>query len=148
MRNKKNRIARFATILIIAIVLMLRLSFGFVIVHGDSMANTLSDGQVIVIRRNIGLINRGDIVVVLINNKEIVKRVCAVCGDKVELRDGKVFVNDIRILPYNYEGEDKNIVIKTGEVFLVGDNYYESYDSRSYAQKKKKNVIGIMIIII
>jgi len=99
-------------------------------------------------------IHRGDIIVFLYprNPEEaFLKRVAAVGGDRVEIRDGVVFINEHQVYePYavhhgplntRYEQMDP-IVVPRGQLFVLGDNRDNSSDSRDWGFVPVKNVIG------
>jgi signal peptidase I len=83
-----------------------------------------------------------------------IKRVIGVGGERVEIRDGKVFLNDIELIePYVFqedggpqETEDPLLqerwVIPEGELFLMGDHRKSSADSREFGTVKVGRVIG------
>jgi len=83
-----------------------------------------------------------------------IKRVIGVGGDRVEIRDGKVFLNDIALIePYVFqedgepqETEDPLLqerwVVPEGELFLMGDHRKSSADSREFGTVKVGRVIG------
>lgn len=63
-----------------------------------------------------------------------IRRVIGLPGDKIEIRDGKVYRNDV-LLKEEYitgttEGEVGPIIIDEDEVFVLGDNRENSIDSR------------------
>ncbi|WP_455539578.1 signal peptidase I [Terrisporobacter sp.] len=133
-------------------VFALAIVFAFVItqfvkptlVNGDSMYPTLQDGNYLLIDRmsyKFKEPKHGDIIVFKSDlkqddgsSKDLVKRVIGVSGDKVKIKDSKVYVNGKKINePYIYnqptEG-DIDTVVPQGSVFVLGDNREISLDSR------------------
>lgn len=115
-------------------------------VRGESMAPTLSSGQVIELSHADGdAISAGDVVVfeppvewkASVTQKEVVKRVVAVGGDQVDLirgiEYGGLWVNNERVteLPLDYECENKgaSFILEEGTVLVLGDNVSNSSDS-------------------
>ena len=112
-------------------------------VVGVSMEPTLYNSQKIFINRFTYVISspkRGDVVVFLPNGNEnahyYVKRVVAVPGDRIWMKDGVLYVNGLesewntdKILdPGIAENE---FTLKSDEYFCLGDNINNSEDSRS-----------------
>ena len=72
----------------------------------------------------------------------LIKRVIGVPGDKVEIRDNVLYVNDVpmeeeyaRIDPelgIVANGNMEPVVVQEGELFVMGDNRGQSMDSRSF----------------
>ena len=96
--------------------------------------------------------NRGEVVVFRFprdESRDFVKRVIGVPGDEVEIRDGRVFVND-RALQESYVLGSSNcsfpqtcqIHLKDGEYFVLGDNRPASNDSRDWGPVRLDNIIG------
>jgi signal peptidase I len=105
---------------------------------------------------------RGDIVVFdppeswLSERREpFIKRVIGLPGDRVELRDGKVFVNDVELdEPYIFEengvpqttdpqvGGPSEWLVPVGEILVMGDHRGDSADSRSFGPIDISHVIG------
>ena len=97
----------------------------------------------------------GDIVVLEAPDnpkKDYIKRVIATSGDKVEIIDGKVYIND-EILEedyivgdsYTYAYDNSIWIVPEGELFVLGDNRAEgaSKDSRYFGTITKKSVKGV-----
>lgn len=129
-------------------------------VSGDSMYPTYKDHEYIftnIIGLKLGHLNKGDVIVFkapLDNTKDFIKRVIALPGDTVELKDGIVYLNGERLNESNYlassvrtyggsflsENEPKTI--PGGYVFVMGDNRPYSSDSREWGLLKKSEIIG------
>lgn len=99
--------------------------------------------------------HRGDVVVLEApdnTNKDYIKRVIGVAGDKVEIVDGKVYVND-ELLEEDYieEGSFTHIynesswIVPEGQLFVLGDNREEgaSKDSRYFGCITIDSIKGI-----
>ena len=112
-------------------------------VIGVSMENTLSSGQQILVNRLSYLLRgpkEGDIVVFRPggnrNTHLYVKRVVAVPGDYIEIKDGRLFVNNIEV-DYGYDKimeagiAETELLLNNEEYFVMGDNCNNSEDSRS-----------------
>lgn len=78
--------------------------------------------------------------------KDYIKRVIGIAGDKVEIRQGRVYVNDHSltesyVMPGGSPAWGPAIVGKD-ELFVLGDNRGASTDSRFFGMLPMKNVIG------
>lgn len=97
-------------------------------------------------------IKRGDIVVLLFPNdpsKSYIKRVVGLPGERVEIQDGKLFVNGEQIdEPYlntDYLSHDSTptpIEVTSHHYFVMGDNRNNSSDSRSWGLVPEKYIYG------
>jgi signal peptidase I len=139
------------------------ISVGHAVASGESMSPTIKTGDhfgySIFKTTETELINRFDIIVFKVyagSEKQITEdtmfvfRVIALEGEKVELRKGKVFIDD-KPLEENFEKIESDddfapIVVPRGEYFVLGDNRPESFDSRFWKYKtvKRKDVLGIV----
>ena len=112
-------------------------------VIGVSMEKTLYSGQQILVNRLSYLFlgpDEGDIVVFTPNGSRnthfYIKRVVAVPGDTVCIKDGRLYVNNT-IVDYGYDkimdaGIAEDIfTLDVDEYFVMGDNCNNSEDSRS-----------------
>lgn len=101
-------------------------------------------------------INRGDIVVFHapsnVDQREVdyVKRVIGLPGDKIEIKDGKVFINESELNePYEMEKPDYiygPIIVSEETYFVMGDNRNNSNDSHCWGVLLKANIVGKVLI--
>ena len=102
-------------VIIIVVILIRTYIVTPVVVRGDSMYSTLEDGEVLFLSKinyRIEDIERFDIVVVKdIDNDLIIKRVIGLPGDKVEYKEGILYINNEEIKQNytDYEMENFNV---------------------------------------
>ena len=107
---------------------------------------------------------RGEIVVFIFPNdrsKDFIKRVIGVAGDKIEIKNKKIFINDQEfkdaygifsdslIIPKSMQPRDNfgPITVPEKSIFVMGDNRDESLDSRFWGFVNLKDVEGKALII-
>ena len=132
--------------LVAGIVLVFLLCFRIVIVSGDSMYDTLVDGDYLLLLSNVFYHEpqAGDIIVAskadYDSGTPIIKRVIATEGQTVDIdfRTGTVFVDGqalsedyVHSPTTNQEGVTFPLVVDEGCVFVLGDNRGRSKDSRN-----------------
>lgn len=146
MRKKPSADLIWA-ILAIGITLAFLGAFKIIIVSGFSMAPTYHDGQVLLMKRSLGKLTYGDIVVIKqVEQGNVVKRVVGLPGDIIRLADGLVFRNDIGLSPYTSETMAPVIyILGEGEYFVIGDNFQASIDSRQLGPVKQDDLLGEII---
>lgn len=96
------------------------------------MYPTLKDKQIVLIKKyNLNLSNN-DIIVVKKNNRIIIKRLVGLPNDTIKI-DQYVYVNGSKndnIITNQKGNIEKEILLKQGEYFALGDNRENSIDSR------------------
>lgn len=137
---------RDVCIMLTAVVLAFTFCVRFVVVSGDSMFDTLVDGDYLLLIEDslCGDLEQGDIVVAAMDRfrdrEPIVKRVIATEFQTVDIdfQRGIVYVDGVPLdeeytfTPTNLaEGMRFPLVVDEGCLFLMGDNRNDSTDSRS-----------------
>lgn len=124
------------------------------IVHGSSMFPTLHDGDrvFVVPYRGNTTPNRGDVVVlrdVAGSSELLIKRVVALAGDKVTVKNGEIIVNDkyVHKSTSQYVSEPISQLVPDNTLFVMGDNEAHSYDSRTFGPVSASKVVGKAMLI-
>ena len=128
-----------------------------------SMERTLNPGEYVLVDKlspHFSDYKRGDVIVFEPPNgysedaRDIpfIKRVVGIAGDTVEVKDGAVWVNGVKLVePYVYDGQATTPIPITGtsvwqvpkdSLFVLGDHREKSQDSRVFGPIAKSSVIG------
>lgn len=174
----------FGTILIVILAPTLAILISIFVfrvyqVDGPSMLTTLHDKDRLIIDKiprtvarvtgNPYVPNRYDVIVfnhsgyygsLSKTNKQVIKRVIALPGEKVQIKDGNVTVFN-KQHPNGYQvdldGPEANVIpVTTGdesirtvgenEVFVLGDNRVNSSDSREMGNIKSEDIVGKLVL--
>lgn len=133
-------------------------------VEQQSMEQTLEPDQYVLVDKltpRFDTFKRGDIVVfnpppdwIQPDGTPFIKRVIGVGGDSIEIKDGLVYVNDVKLdEPYVYQEngspqptdtstDPPQWEIPEGELFVMGDHRAKSSDSRTFGPIENGDVIG------
>ncbi len=123
-------------------------------VEGTSMAPLLSDQERIFINKfvyHFEPIERGDVVVFwypLDRSKSFIKRVVGLPGETIELRRGRLFINDKELsetyVPASFfDGSSYGpLQISPGSYFVMGDHRDSSNDSRMFGAVSRDFIYG------
>lgn len=153
------------TVLLIAVIYTLvNLSTARAIVDGPSMQPNLYTGHLLVVNRFAYYFSnpqRGDIVVLHSPRtdcqdkygapgcEDLIKRAIGLPGETVELQQGRVVINGVRIEePYvqkfceTTSCDGKTWVLKEDEYFVLGDNRPMSHDSHAFGPISRKLIVG------
>ena len=139
-------------LLTLVIFFMIRFAVENYRIEGYSMEPNFHDGQFLLVSRLnylFGQPQRGDVVIFqypLNPKKNFIKRIIGLPGEKVQIKAGKIYINDVRIpepYPYNFADYDWGpVTVGPDEYFVLGDNRPESSDSHSWGMLPAKNIIG------
>ena len=144
-RKKTRIIKKYISFLILLFVLVYINQFRVVIVSGVSMEPTLKNRSIHLIKRESSY-KRDDIIVFKKGNETIIKRIVAINNDKVGLREGKILINSVEQKYYIYDGKNIEYDIEPNQVFVLGDNTYNSVDSRNYGPIDIELIVGKIVV--
>ena len=156
--NRRRVLWNMAAALVIAAAvagLVLTRVYALIEVDGNSMEPTLSDGEILFLRRTKE-VGAGDIAGFYYEGKILLKRVIGMPGDEIEIDgDGNVSVNGQPLEePYLREKSLEKcqlefpVKVPEGTFFVLGDNRAVSVDSRdlSVGYVRKDQVVGRAVI--
>lgn len=177
--GKKSALREWVESLVIAFILaMVIRTFlvqAFKIPTG-SMQNTLLEGDLILVNKFIygakipftevrlpavRQPKRGDVIVFIYPEnpkKDFIKRLVAVGGETVEIKNGTIYINNQPLLDplfsqryyYNrgeFGQEGQKLVVPKDNFFVLGDNSASSQDSRFWGFVPGKNILGQAMVI-
>ena len=137
-------------LLVMIIILFKIFIFNFILVKGDSMNPKYKNNDFMFLNKIIYKftpIKRGDVIVLKYKNDDLIKRVIGLPKDKIKVENGKLYINNKEykenyINSYTASEDFDEVTIKNNEYFVMGDNRYNSYDSRRFGPINKKDIMG------
>lgn len=178
--NFLSILSTLAILLIAPVIAILLTAFVFQSyqVDGPSMQKTLYNNDRLIvwklpktwarITNHPYIPNRGDIIVFTDPkiadvgqdpSKQLIKRVIALPGERVVVKDGVVTVfneeypdgfNPDTTLPYHREGTDTagdlSYTVRENEVYVLGDNRSNSLDSRTFEGVNAHDIVGKLVL--
>ncbi|MCX6527566.1 MAG: signal peptidase I [Actinobacteria bacterium] len=143
-------------------------------ISGPSMESTLFENDRVLVNKlsyRLHDIRHGDVIVfdrvtsngANVAHDDLIKRVIGLSGDKVEIKSCVVYVNGAALKePYLDKGnlsqvilEDRcrqpnmaSVAVTAGQIFVMGDNRPESFDSRSFGTISESLVVGRAFIVV
>ena len=117
-------------------------------VIGQSMEPVINDGEQVFITKmyyKMNKIRKNDIIGLYKDHKIEIKRIIGMPKDRISInqyslvRNGTEIINTSRI---QHGIQNKEIILRNEEFFVMGENYSKSVDSRNYGPIKKNQIIG------
>ena len=144
-------------LVLLAIVLVFYVLFERGRVDGPSMRPTLHSGDMVLVTKDYPRPQRGDIVFTQVTEQgqpvELVKRVIAVPGDTIEIRDDVAVVNGMpepargQITDPGRGASVEQYRVPEGSLYVMGDNRPDSEDSRYIGPVPLSGVMGRVVAI-
>ena len=136
-------------IIIIAALLIRTFIFTPVKVDGASMYPTLEDREILILKKYDKSYQRFEIAVIKHDNDMLVKRIIGLPGENVKYKNNKLYINGKKIEePLYLETENFSLMdlgytkIPDDYYLVLGDNRYNSADSRIFGLIKKEDILG------
>jgi len=155
LREIVETIALFAIVFAVA-----RFAIGNYSILGQSMEPNYHQDQRLLVDKVTPQVfgySRGDIVIVHSPSQdiELIKRLVGKPGDRIELRDNQVYVNDQLLnepyLPPNANSgptrETTQWTLGSDQYFIMGDNRSFSQDSRVFGPVGSSNIVGRALVL-
>ncbi len=167
LKSTINFFVVIITVFVIIVVIFTQMLNGVVVV-GNSMNDTLKNGDYLYMQINYITLERGDIIVLNSNeklsngdSKYLIKRLIALPGDSIYAESGNLYRKnkgdtEFILVTEDYLPEpwvqnnviataDNPLVLKDDEIFFMGDNRNDSEDSRGhYRTLKCSDVVGVV----
>lgn len=136
-------------VIVVAVVLIRTFIITPVRVDGDSMKNTLKNGDILLLYK-LSSIDRFDIIVLdeEKDNEKIIKRVIGLPGETVAIKKGKIYINDKVIddeYAYGETSDFDKVTLADDQYFILGDNRLISKDSRYFGPIKDNEIKGKIV---
>ncbi len=152
-REHRGAIRRFRALLGLAVLLavIFGLLIGFAILRDDGMRPNYKSGSFVAYLRVGRSFRRGDTVCLrLPDGNAAVRRVVAVEGDSVDVRDGIAYINGLAERgSYSFTRTDRRedgpiypVILRAGEYFVLGDSRETAVDSRSFGPVRADELLG------
>lgn len=152
-------------VIVIVVIIIRSFIITPVIVRGDSMDETLHDGEVLLLSKisyRLEEIKRYDVVVIKdVDDDYIIKRVIGLPGDRAEYKNDKLYLNGKRIKKSFTDDETEDFTLEDvceindddcsdgipdGKYLVLGDNRDVSADSRIKGLIDREQITGKTVV--
>ena len=135
-------------IIILAVIIIRTYIITPVKVDGTSMYPTLSNNEILILKKYDKSYDRFDIVVFKRENSKLIKRIVGLPGDTIEYKNNKLYINGNYVKEdFEHENTDDftySTTIPDGYYYVLGDNRENSLDSRYFGPISKEDITGIV----
>lgn len=159
LKNTKKEMSWLTFFVFLVLIVLFRI---FILephsVSGSSMDNTFKNGDYVLVDKisyKFITPKKGDVIVFNppkdVNNKNrFIKRIIATPGDNIYVNENGTYINNDLInedfVTFKSNKASENILLKTDEYFVMGDNRTVSYDSRYWGPINKDEIQGRVLI--
>jgi signal peptidase I len=142
---------------LLSLVIITFIVQAFYIPSGSMEPTLMVDDRILVAKfvYRLGAVHRGDVIVFrypLNPQRDFVKRVMGLPGERVRLKEGVVYVGDRALTEKGYTikpdfGNYGPVSVPATQFFVLGDNRNNSEDSRFFGYVPRANIIGKAVFI-
>lgn len=152
---KQGYLALLRNVIVMAFLVMIAFTWVFSVtaVRGSDMYPAILDGDLLLGYRLETNYQKNDVVVCTIEGKEVVGRIVAKAGDRVDItEDGRLFVNGTEqqgeIVFPTYAGEQSYpYVVPDSCIYILGDYRTHATDSRDFGAVELQDVISKVVSV-
>ena len=156
-RREAVKVCIIAAAVMVAVTLVRAYVFSLIAVQGPSMLDTLSDKQVLAVDKSFFTFHEAKPGLIVIcrypgSEEKFVKRIIALPGDEVVIREGVTYVNgvprDEEYVHYRDYEDFGPYIVEEDCVFVTGDNRANSHDSRAEGAIPQDMIVGRVFAVL
>lgn len=154
--NKQSKFISFIKeffvyfLIIVAVILIRTFLVTPIRVDGDSMNDTLKDGEILLLKKYDKSYERFEVIVFNYKDEKLIKRIIGLPGDHIVYKDNKLYINNEYVAEsmidkrtYDFDLKELGFdTIPDHYYFVLGDNRINSKDSRMIGLISEKDILG------